>query len=392
MGVKISEKQQEFLTSTAKGIIFRAGIRSGKTRIACYKAIINALKGRNQLFVSFTYLNLMSVVLSTMKICLNELGLDESLWEINESKREITIRENKIYLRSADNFDYIRGLEVADIFIDEASYIKGNECFLVCMGRMSQKPDGQYHITTTPKGRNWVFDLESNENVKVIVQKTSDNPFLPPDFVSTTRAQYPSKFQRQELDAEIVSMSGQVIDSQWIKIIPPFTPRTGVRYWDLAVSVKTSADYSVGALCTTLNGRFTICNIIRGKYTYPDLKKLICATAEIDGRNIQIGIEEAGQQKGFIDDLKSLPEMIGYMIKELPPQGDKLARALPWITRAEAQRVDMCDGPFNAEFLRECDDFSADLKHDHDDQIDAVSGAYALLNRPITTMSRRRLY
>lgn len=389
---KVSPKQEQFLTCKSKGIIFRAGIRSGKTRIACYKAIINALKGRNQLFVSFTYLNLMSVILSTMRVCIHDFNLSRDMYDINESKREIQIMNAKIYLRSADNPDYIRGLEVSDIYLDEACYIKNDEAYLVCCGRMSESADGQWHLTTTPKGRDWVYRLESRSDVTVIVQKTSENPFLTPQFVDNIRSQYPTKFQRQEIDAEIVEMSGGVIDSRWFRTVPPMTIRSGVRFWDLAVSIKTSADYSAGALCTVEDSRLVIAGMARGKYTYPDLKRLICETAYMDGRNIIIGIEDAGQQKGFIDDIKAMPEMRPFIIKQVSPSGDKLNRAIPWITRAEAGRVDVCEGKWNADFLQECDDFSASMDHPWDDQIDAVSGAYSLLNRSITTLSHRRLY
>lgn len=391
--IKLSTKQVLFMKSTKRGIIFRAGIRSGKSRIACYKAILNALKGRRQLIVSFTYKNLKDVILDNLEKCLPLFGLDPNEYEINKGDMIVTVRGIHIYLRSGETPDKIRGIEVSDVFIDEAREFPTNEIFLVCIGRMSENVDGQWHITSTTKGKNWVWELENKNdgNIEIICQKTIENPFLIDGFVENLSKDYSTKFAKQELEGDIVELGAGIINPEWFISIDPIQVDKGVRYWDTAVSIKTAADFSAGALCTQTNN-FNIANIIKGKFEYPELRKKIIETAQIDGINVTIGIEAVGQTKAFYDDLLREPALRRHTVRSITPRGDKFNRAQPWIARAEAGKVTICRGAWNADFKNECADFTQNDTHNHDDQIDAVSGAYELLNRPQGQMARINIY
>jgi phage terminase large subunit-like protein len=95
--------------------------------------------------------------------------------------------------------------------------------------------------------------------------------------------------------------------------------------------------------------------------------------------NCIVGIEEAGQQRGFIDDISQAPEMGSYVVRPQKPSGDKYNRALPWAARAELGNVILCRGAWNQGFADECDSFTPDDTHDHDDRVDAVSGGYLMI-------------
>lgn len=373
MGITIplSTKQIQFMKCGKKGIVFRAGIRSGKSYIACYKAIINAFKGRRQLMISFSYRTLKDVILYTLKECFKNLGMVEGRdFIINLSDMVVRIGKTEILLRSGDSPDSIRGLSVHDVYIDEAREFPDNSIFLIAIGRMSESSDGQWHITSSPKGKDWTWKLceEQGSNVELIVQKTSENPFLPEGYEDELRRNYTTLFAMQELEASIVELGAGVINPNWFKLIELIEPIRGVRAWDTAVTIKQSSDYSAGALCDFSDNRFRIIDIVRDKYEYPDLKKKIIETAIRDGRSVQIALESVGQSKAFVDDLRSVPELRGYTIRSCVPKGDKLNRALPWVTKAEGGLVDVCRGAWNANFYNECSDFSADMAHAHDDQ------------------------
>ena len=276
----------------------------------------------------------------------------------------------------------MRGLSLDGFGIDEAREFKDRSIYDIMIGRLSNSMNAQGFITTSPKGKNWCWELEAQPETEVIIQRTSENPFLPNEYLSSLKSSYTTNFQRQELDADIVEFGSGIINAGWFKQIEfknPDSKKRAVRFWDLAVSIKTSADYSAGALCSFFNDRFIIHDVVHGKMEYPDLKKKIIETAKADGQNVVIGIEEAGQQRGFIDDLKRIPELLPYTILAIKPEGDKLNRAMPWASRAQLGSVDVCRGMWNKDFLDECNDFTADDSHAHDDQIDAVSGAYQTL-------------
>lgn len=383
-------KQLSFLYTKSPGVIFRAGLRSGKTRVACIKAILKAYEGRTQLIMSFSYKQLRDVVLRTLKICLKQMGLIPGVhYEINLSDMIVYVRHTPIFLRSGSDPDSIRGIEVADLFLDEAREFPSDEAFLVALGRMSETNDGQWHITSSPKGKNWAYALEGQDGVEVIHQKTTENAFLPKSYVDSLRLRYSSKFQKQELDADIVSLSAGVIEASWFEMIDYRAMTGGYRCWDLAVSTKTTADYTVGLKGQWVGSNFVVETVTRGKLEYPRIKSLIKETARMDGTDTIIAIEVAGQQKAFYDDLRADPDMRGYAIKAYRPDSDKLTRAMPWIARAEGGQVKLMRGAWNQAFLDELEEFSADLSHAHDDQVDSLSQCFYYAGRQSTVTSAR---
>jgi predicted phage terminase large subunit-like protein len=90
-----------------------------------------------------------------------------------------------------------------------------------------------------------------------------------------------------------------------------------------------------------------------------------------------IGIEETGQQGGFFDELYEDEELLDISIEGIRPDSDKLTRALPWISRAEAGKIYLVRGSWIHCFIEECFYFTGD-DDEHDDQIDAVSGVYRM--------------
>lgn len=176
------------------------------------------------------------------------------------------------------------------------------------------------------------------------------------------------------------SRDGSVIKSEWFRKVPGFQPLIGVRFWDLAVTIQTSSDYSAGALCSFQDENFVIHDIEHGMWQWPETRRKIIECAKKDGPGVIVAVESFGQQMGFVDDLASLEEMRPYAIKPYAIQGDKFNRALPWASRAQLGACFLCEGPWITDFEEECDAFTKNDSHSHDDQIDAVSGAHFVLS------------
>lgn len=130
--------------------------------------------------------------------------------------------------------------------------------------------------------------------------------------------------------------------------------------------------------------------MIKKKMEWPDLRELIITTAEQDGRGIRIILEEQGQQMAFIQDLKREPRLRSYSVQGVRLSGSKLAKAMPWVSRMEEMAV--CDAPWTIDFFDECESFSADDTHAHEDQIDATSLGFAALNKGQAVFAHRRMY
>jgi hypothetical protein len=89
-----------------------------------------------------------------------------------------------------------------------------------------------------------------------------------------------------------------------------------------------------------------------------------------------VGIEVAGFQLSAWQDVLTAEESRGRVVKLIRLDRDKVARAQPWIARAEAGRVALVRGAWIAAFLDEACNFPEGA---HDDQVDAVSGVVGML-------------
>lgn len=150
-----------------------------------------------------------------------------------------------------------------------------------------------------------------------------------------------------------------------------------VRFYDLAITAKARADYSVGLkLGLTHDERFVILDVWREQRELPDVHRAIVQNAQVDGTRVPIRIE--GEKGGLIQ-LQFLlrdPALRGFSMDAKPPIGDKYTRAAPVASRVNAGRFMMVRGRWNRALL---DELALFPNGQHDDQVDALSGAFDML-------------
>lgn len=151
------------------------------------------------------------------------------------------------------------------------------------------------------------------------------------------------------------------------------------RGYDVASSVKETADYTVGALVgVDQDLTLYIKDIRRYRKEYPDARADIIETAQTDGESVPIGIEDKVAGLAMFQDLMRVKELLGYQLQRMPAKGDKKQRASGWAARARAGKLKLVRGAWNQAFINECLAFDG-LGLAHDDQVDAVSIAFALI-------------
>lgn len=160
-----------------------------------------------------------------------------------------------------------------------------------------------------------------------------------------------------------------------------------VRFWDLALSSKTSADYTVGVLMgLTKFGRLIILDVQRFQAEWDDVPNKIKDVALMDGPGVQVGVETAFFQTRAVQNLLKMPQLRQYVIKGYPPDKDKYTRALPFAARVGADMVDVLKRGWTESYLDELCAFPLGA---HDDQVDATSGAYTMLDTKVITGEAR---
>lgn len=151
-----------------------------------------------------------------------------------------------------------------------------------------------------------------------------------------------------------------------------------VRYWDLAMSEKTSADYTVGVkIGQATDGHYYILDVVRRQLDWGDLTDFMAGIILQDGLNVVQGVEEKGYMSRAITELNADPRLHGYQVWGYPVDKDKLTRALPAAAKLASGNLHMATGHWNQVFTEEVCSFPNGA---HDDQVDGLSGAWAMLD------------
>ena len=216
-----------------------------------------------------------------------------------------------------------------------------------------------------------------------------DNPYIienDPSYIAKLKAlPLVERMQLLEGDWDVMAAAGLVFKREWFGIVKarPEAKRR-VRFWDLAATEKEAAkdepDYTAGARVSLLGNQSYIEHVIRRRATWGGVKAMIVQTAQLDGKEVEIGIEQepGASGKATIYELASMKELQGFTIRGYRSSKDKLQRANPWSAQAEVGNVKLVDdGSWDVQaFISECEMFP---DGPHDDQVDAVSGAMNML-------------
>jgi predicted phage terminase large subunit-like protein len=153
------------------------------------------------------------------------------------------------------------------------------------------------------------------------------------------------------------------------------------RGYDLAVSQKTSADYTASFRCAfDKNGNLYIADGYHKRVEYPEQRRYVIQRMLNDVRT-QHGVEKALHGEALVQDLRRVPATRHVPLKSVRVDTDKFTRALAWANLAEEGKVFLVRGGWSIEdFLAELFLFTG--KGDkHDDQVDAVSVAVGMLSK-----------
>ncbi len=288
------------------------GLGSGKSWSGAMKTILYAIAypGCLMLVCAPTYRQMRdSTMREFFKLLPNEL-----IDSFNKSEYELRLKNGtEILFRSLENYEAVRGVEVAFIWIDEANLIS-YKAWRVCIGRLRQP--GFPHrscITTTPRGKkhNWVY-IE-------YVEKPAANPRLSRkvynahtrhniqnvgrEYIEDLEATYTGEFADQELKGQFVDIiEGRVfpqfsydyhVDFYGKELFyDPSEPLYG--FWDygvgddgvlwIAQTMKVPAHESIPILSPTTDEMET--------YWVPEAKALVLLDIVVeDGQNVEFWVD-----------------------------------------------------------------------------------------------------
>lgn len=210
---ELFDMQLAFVNAPERFTAFGGGIGSGKTYAGTVKSIgaIGEIGGLG-LVVAPTYPMLRDATERTFLDLAGELVLD-----FNKSEHRATFKNGaEAIFRSSEHPERLRGPNLSWAWLDEAALMDGLSWKIVIGRLRAGGKAGPAWVTTTPKGRNWVYhefkELDRPGKYCLFRARTQDNRFLDPEFVRDLEDSYTGDFARQELVGEFVSFEGLIYD------------------------------------------------------------------------------------------------------------------------------------------------------------------------------------
>nr|DAR64267.1 MAG TPA: Large Terminase [Caudoviricetes sp.] len=182
---------------------------------------------------------------------------------------------------------------------------------------------------------------------------------------------------------EPIILGGQVIKRAYFRYYPVAKEYQYKRILiaaDTAMKTKEYNDYSVFmAGGVTTDNKLHVLDMLRGKWEAPELEKMAVAIWNQFKLNPVTGltcngfyIEDKASGIGLI---QGLTAKYGIPVIGVPASTDKLTRAenvLPYIESGQVYLPENENYNFNVDILSECEAFSRDMSHKHDDIVDTL--------------------
>lgn len=220
------KQQADFITCTAKYPAFIAGRGAGKTASGAIKAVSKALRPNARGIIGApTFPMLEQAAKPEFLRMLNKVAAVDrrAKWFARKSENKVIIPylNSEVLFVTLDNYDRVRGINADWGWLDEFAYLP-NEAWRVVVACVRIVLDGQLPQlfgTTTPKGRNWVYDEfvvktladpsgRRQKRYKIFKASSYDNPFIYADYVEDLG--YSGRFAEQEIGGEFVAYEGLV--------------------------------------------------------------------------------------------------------------------------------------------------------------------------------------
>ena len=298
-----------------------------------------------------------------------------------------------------DHFNY-QSSEFQFVGIDEVVNIRENQArYLFSRLRRLEGSNIpiRFRCASNPPTReqasigSWVKDRyvdtrTRKENVIFVSAKLQDNPYLDKgEYIKSLNELDPVTREQLLKGDWNVRAKGAMFDRSWFDMIDESpTDISYVRFWDRAATEPAKEGhepkYTCGEKWGKKNGVYYITSVVRFRKSSRMNETIIRQTADMDGKNVSIGMEQepGSSGKDTIDHYRRniLPE---FVFKGYPATGSKIERASPWASQAEAGNIKLVKAEWNEAFLNEIELFPDGT---FSDQVDAGSGAFSMLAKP----------
>jgi len=387
LNVELLPWQQEVFSDPTRFKIVAAGRRTGKSRLAAWLLIINALQTErgHVYYVAPTQGQARDIMWTTLLELANPVIKSSHI-----NNLQITLINGcTISLKGADRPETMRGVSLKFLVMDEYADMKPSVWEQILRPALAdQKGDAMF--IGTPMGRNHFYELyryaelEDDDSYKAWHFTSYDNPLLDPNEIDTAKKSMSSYAFRQEFLASFEAMGSEIFKEDWLQFSDD-EPDDGDYYIavDLAgfanvesatKSKNTRLDQTAIAVVKAGPEGWWIADIIHGRWDIKKTAKKIFDAVE-HYRPVAVGIEKGALKNAvlpYLTDLMKSGQRF-FRVEELTHGNKKKTDRIVWALqgRFEHGQITLNKGEWNTEFMDELFQFPNALVHD--DLVDALA-------------------
>lgn len=386
LNVELLPWQTKVFEDPTRFKVVAAGRRTGKSRLAAWMLIINALQSdRGHVFyVAPTQGQARDIMWQTLL----ELGHDVITGSHINNLQLKLVNGATITLKGADRPETMRGVSLKFLVMDEYADMKPDVWEQVLRPALADQK-GHAMFIGTPMGRNHFYELYKyaeigDDDTYAGWHFTSyDNPLLDPDEINIAKKSMSSYAFRQEFMASFEALGSEMFKEDWIQYGE--APEAGDYYIaiDLAgfeeVGKKKTKSSKLDETAISIvkvgdNGEWFIDNIIYGRWTLDETAMKIFQAVR-DYQPISVGIERGIAKQAVMSPLMDLQRKHGkfFRVEELTHGNKKKTDRIMWALqgRFENSVISLNKGEWNARFLDQLFQFPDPLTHD--DLVDSLA-------------------
>jgi phage terminase large subunit-like protein len=384
--VKLLPWQQEVYEDPARFKVIAAGRRTGKSRLAAWKLIIEGLaSNRGQIFyVAPTQGQARDI----MWDLLLELGHSVITGKHVNNLQLTLVNGTKISLKGADRPETMRGISLKYLVMDEYADMKPEVWEQILRPALADLK-GSAMFIGTPMGRNHFYELyqyaclEDDEDWAGFHYTSYDNPIIDAKEIEQAKKSMSSYSFRQEFMASFEAMGSELFKEEWI-IYDKEEPDTGHYYIsvDLAgfadvAKVKTKnkvLDQTAISIVKVNEDGWWVKDIMLGRWGTKEVARKLFQAVEIY-QPLLVGIERGALKNAvlpYIEDLMKQHQRF-FRIYELTHGNKNKTDRIVWALQGnfEHGRIRINKGEWNIQFLDQLFQFPNPLVHD--DAVDSLA-------------------
>ena len=386
LDISLLEWQKEVWNDPTRFKVVAAGRRTGKSRLAAYLLIVNALKSdQGQVFYVAPTQGQARDIMWNLLLEIGRPVIENS--HVNNMQVRL-INGTTISLKGADRPETMRGVSLKFLVLDEYADMKPDVWELILRPALTDLK-GDALFIGTPMGRNHFYELYKQASLgedptyKAWHYTSYDNDLLDKEEIDAAKKSMSSFAFRQEFMASFEARGSEMFKEEWVHF-DDAEPDTG----DYYVAIDLAGFEEVGK-AKSKNKKLdnTAIAVVKvGEYGWW-VKDIVCgrwelnATAEKifqivrDYQPISVGIEKGIARQAVMSPLTDLMKKYQnfFRVEELTHGNKKKTDRVMWALQGRFENgiCNLNKGEWNIQFMDEIFQFPDALTHD--DMVDALA-------------------